>query len=88
MLLKGSSLRNTEWVIGIAVYTGHETKIMKNSSKSKNKRSKNSVALNYYILICMAIQLICSLVSAIISASMSTSSEVEQAWYLQGGADF
>ena len=55
VLLKGSSLRNTEWVIGFAVYTGHETKIMKNSARSKSKRSKNAVALNYYIVICMCI---------------------------------
>jgi phospholipid-transporting ATPase len=28
MLLRGSSLRNTEWVFGIAVFTGMESKVM------------------------------------------------------------
>jgi magnesium-transporting ATPase (P-type) len=39
LLLRGSSLKNTEWVYGVAVYTGHETKIMKNNTGSKNKKS-------------------------------------------------
>jgi phospholipid-transporting ATPase len=38
-LLRGSALKNTEWVYGIAVYTGHETKIMKNNTGSPNKKS-------------------------------------------------
>ncbi len=33
ILLKGSTLRNTEWLIGVCVFTGHDTKIMKNSSR-------------------------------------------------------
>lgn len=28
LLLKGSKLMNTDWVIGIVVYTGTETKLM------------------------------------------------------------
>ena len=31
-LLRGSCLRNTEYLYGIVVFTGHETKVMKNSS--------------------------------------------------------
>jgi phospholipid-transporting ATPase len=31
LLLKGASLQNTDWVIGLVVYTGEETKIMLNS---------------------------------------------------------
>jgi magnesium-transporting ATPase (P-type) len=35
ILLRGSSLRNTDWIYGVAVYTGHHTKVMMNSSKSR-----------------------------------------------------
>jgi phospholipid-transporting ATPase len=39
LLLRGAQLRNTPWVYGIAVFTGHETKLMKNAT---------SVSLNIY----------------------------------------
>ena len=51
MCLRGSSLRNTEWIIGIVVYTGSDTKIMMNSAKSKPKFSKIETASNRYIFI-------------------------------------
>jgi phospholipid-transporting ATPase len=31
MLLRGAQLRNTLWIYGIVVFTGHETKLMLNS---------------------------------------------------------
>ena len=30
-LLKGANLKNTEWVVGLVMYTGKDTKIMLNS---------------------------------------------------------
>jgi phospholipid-transporting ATPase len=32
MLLRGAQLRNTPWVYGIVVFTGHETKLMRNAT--------------------------------------------------------
>ena len=31
LLLRGAQLRNTSWIYGIVVFTGHETKLMLNS---------------------------------------------------------
>jgi phospholipid-translocating ATPase len=31
MLLRGCILRNTDWCVGVAVYVGDQTKLMKNS---------------------------------------------------------
>ncbi len=40
LLLRGSSLRNTEFVYGVVVFTGHQTKIMMNSVSARPKRSQ------------------------------------------------
>ena len=39
MILWGSVLKNTSFVIGITCYVGHNTKIMKNSIKNWKKVS-------------------------------------------------
>ena len=51
LLIRGSSLKNTEWVYGLVVYTGHETKIMQNSSKSRTKFSRLEIATNKQIIL-------------------------------------
>jgi phospholipid-transporting ATPase len=55
-MLRGSSLKNTAWVYGIAVYTGHETKIMKNSTRAKAKKSVIEKSTNSYIIVTILIQ--------------------------------
>lgn len=37
MLLRGCTLKNTGHILGLAVYTGNETRIQKNSAKTPNK---------------------------------------------------
>ena len=39
LCVRGSSLKNTEWIYGLVVYTGHDTKIMMNSTAAKSKFS-------------------------------------------------
>ena len=40
VLLRGMSLRNTEFIYGVTIYTGHDTKIQMNSTRSQYKVSK------------------------------------------------
>ena len=40
LLLRGMSVKNTELVYGLVVFTGHETKVMKNSEDAKYKMSR------------------------------------------------
>jgi magnesium-transporting ATPase (P-type) len=48
-LLRGSVVKNTGWIAGLVVYTGHETKIVRNSAKAKLKFSKVENLLNRLI---------------------------------------
>ena len=51
ILLKGSNLRNTEYVLGLCVFTGHDTKIMNNSAAAEAKFSKNAKFINKLVLL-------------------------------------
>ena len=83
MMLRGSSLRNTEWVYGVAVFTGHETKVMRNSTNSKAKKSKIEKATDKYILVTILIQTIMSLIAGCISAVFLTMFAPNDAKYLE-----
>jgi phospholipid-transporting ATPase len=39
LLLRGAYLRNTDWVLGVVIYTGQDTKIMRNAESPKIKVS-------------------------------------------------
>ncbi|KAJ8753931.1 hypothetical protein K2173_000185 [Erythroxylum novogranatense] len=46
IVLRGCQLKNTDWIIGVVVYAGQETKAMKNSAASPAKRSKLESYMN------------------------------------------
>ncbi|XP_053599624.1 probable phospholipid-transporting ATPase IA isoform X4 [Plodia interpunctella] len=64
MLLRGAMLRNTAWVHAVVIYTGHETKLIKNSTKAPLKRSSIDKQTNTQILMLFMILLFLSLLSA------------------------
>lgn len=50
LCLRGTMLKNTEFMIGIAVYTGHHTKLMKNAKRPKSKMSKVLRKMNQILI--------------------------------------
>ncbi|XP_076825028.1 putative phospholipid-transporting ATPase IA isoform X3 [Clavelina lepadiformis] len=65
MLLRGAMLRNTQWIYGVVVYTGHESKLMKNAKRAPLKMSNLDRTTNMQIWFLMVILIIISLASAI-----------------------
>ncbi|KAL0476648.1 phospholipid-transporting ATPase [Acrasis kona] len=65
LLLSGCTLKNTKWIIGVSIYTGHETKLMKNRNETPNKISKVELATNLLILLLLLVQALMCLGCAI-----------------------
>ncbi|XP_008690501.2 phospholipid-transporting ATPase IB-like [Ursus maritimus] len=65
VLLRGTQLKNTQWILGIVVYTGFETKFMQNSIKLPLKRSNVEKVTNVQILVLFWLLLAMSLVSCV-----------------------
>ncbi|KAI8958957.1 phospholipid-translocating P-type ATPase [Daldinia sp. FL1419] len=65
LLLRGATLRNTPWVHGIVVFTGHETKLMRNATAAPIKRTKVERQLNILVLALIGILLVLSIVCTV-----------------------
>lgn len=68
ILLRGSQLRNTKWIFGLVIYTGHDTKLMKNSNSPPFKRSHVEKVTNKQILALFGILLVICFISTGASA--------------------
>ncbi|WVO18977.1 uncharacterized protein IAS62_000253 [Cryptococcus decagattii] len=84
LLLRGCTLRNTKWVIGMVIFTGSDTKIMLNGGETPSKRSKieketsNNVMMNFVVLL-----LLC-LITAILHGWYRSLSGTSADWYEPG----
>ncbi|KAH7107578.1 phospholipid-translocating P-type ATPase [Auriculariales sp. MPI-PUGE-AT-0066] len=83
VLLRGTVLRNTKWIIGIVLYTGTDTKIVLNSGDPPSKRSKVERQMNPQVFINLAIlgiiAVVCAIVESILERKGSTRGEY---WFI------
>lgn len=81
LLLRGALLRNTNWIFGVVIYTGHETKLMKNSTSAPLKRSTVDKMTNTQILMLFFMLLVLCLLSAIFN-ELWTRIHQKKDWYI------
>lgn len=65
-LLRGCVLRNTAWVIGVVIFTGHDSKIVANSGGTPSKRSKVERQMNPQVLFNLSILAVIAVVCALV----------------------
>lgn len=65
LLLRATKLKNTEWLVGMVVYTGKNTKIMQNGASNTSKTSNIERRVNKIILFILLFELFCCGCSAL-----------------------
>ncbi|KAG8520290.1 Phospholipid-transporting ATPase IB [Galemys pyrenaicus] len=81
ILLRGTRLKNTQWILGVVIYSGFETKLMQNSVKSPLKRSRVEKVTNVQILVLFLLLVLMSLVS-FLGAILWNEKYGEESWYI------
>ncbi|KAI1278906.1 hypothetical protein F5Y07DRAFT_57542 [Xylaria sp. FL0933] len=84
LLLRGCNLRNTDWVLGVVVFTGHDTKIMQNAGATPSKRPRIARELNFNVLLNFGILFVICLLCAIVNGVSWAKTDASLAWFDYG----
>uniref|UniRef100_A0A3B3D120 Phospholipid-transporting ATPase n=1 Tax=Oryzias melastigma TaxID=30732 RepID=A0A3B3D120_ORYME len=87
MLLRGCKIRNTDVCHGLVIFAGADTKIMKNSGKTRFKRTKIDELMNYMVYTIFAL-LILVAAGLGIGHTFWYDQIGSKAWYLYDGLDY
>ncbi|GMJ04749.1 aminophospholipid ATPase 3 [Hibiscus trionum] len=79
ILLRGCSLKNTDFIVGAVIFTGHETKVMMNSMNVPSKRSTLERKLDKLIL-----ALFSTLFSMCLIGAMSSGIFIDRKYFYLG----
>jgi phospholipid-translocating ATPase len=82
ILLRDSKLRNTAYVYGVVIFTGFDSKVMQNSTKSPSKRSKIEKKMDKIIYILLSLLLLISSISSI-GFAVKIKLQMPDWWYMQ-----
>lgn len=86
LLLRDSKLRNTDFIYGVVIFTGHDTKVIQNSTDPPSKRSKIEKRMDKIVFFLFALLVLISIAGSIFFGVM-TSDDIENGrikrWYLR-----
>lgn len=85
ILLRDSKLKNTEYIYGVVIFTGHDTKVMQNSTDPPSKRSKIERKMDKIIYIFFSSLIFISFIGSVvfgIETKRDISGGKYRRWYL------
>ncbi|XP_031653137.1 phospholipid-transporting ATPase 11C isoform X1 [Oncorhynchus kisutch] len=83
LLLKGATLKNTQKIYGVAVYSGMETKMALNYQGKSQKRSVVEKSINAFLLVYLCILVSKALVCTTLKYVWQSQPGQEEPWYNQ-----
>uniref|UniRef100_A0A667YQ07 ATPase phospholipid transporting 11C n=1 Tax=Myripristis murdjan TaxID=586833 RepID=A0A667YQ07_9TELE len=83
LLLKGATLKNTQKICGVAVYTGMETKMALNYQGKSQKRSAVEKSINAFLLVYLCILVSKALVCTTLKYVWQSEPGQDEPWYNQ-----
>ncbi|KAK7309974.1 hypothetical protein RJT34_07141 [Clitoria ternatea] len=86
LLLRDSKLRNTEYIFGAVIFTGHDTKVIQNSTDPPSKRSKVEKKMDKVIYFLFSILFLMAFVGSVffgIATKDDLDNGVMKRWYLR-----
>jgi len=81
LLLRGATLRNTPWIHGVVVFTGHETKLMRNATATPIKQTAVERMVNRQITYLALILITLAIISTVGNFGIRLTSG-KSWWYL------
>lgn len=78
ILLRDSILRNTDYIYGVVIFSGPDTKVVRNSTRSPSKRSRIERRMDHIIYVLFMILIMISLTSS--SGSLSFTKSTVNKW--------
>ncbi|KAL2943226.1 putative phospholipid-transporting ATPase 8 [Bienertia sinuspersici] len=86
LLLRDSKLRNTDYVYGVVIFTGHDTKVMQNAMNPPSKRSGIEKRLDKIIYILFSFLILIAFIGSVFFGIM-TKKDIDtgklRRWYLR-----
>ena len=82
ILLRDSKLRNTEYIYGMIIFSGHDTKVMQNTTNPPSKRSGIEWKMDKIIYFLFNMLVLISLVGSI-AFGAKTRDDMPDWWYLK-----
>uniref|UniRef100_A0A671VE34 Phospholipid-transporting ATPase n=1 Tax=Sparus aurata TaxID=8175 RepID=A0A671VE34_SPAAU len=81
LLLRGATLKNTEFIYAVAIYTGMETKMALNYQSKSQKRSAVEKSMNAYLVVYLCILISKAIVNTVMKYVWQADPNRDEPWY-------
>uniref|UniRef100_A0A8C2YVQ0 Phospholipid-transporting ATPase n=1 Tax=Cyclopterus lumpus TaxID=8103 RepID=A0A8C2YVQ0_CYCLU len=81
LLLRGATLKNTEYIYAVAIYTGMETKMALNYQSKTQKRSAVEKSMNAYLVVYLCILISKALINTVLKYAWQADPNRDEPWY-------